>query len=107
MSCAHSGKTTYVFIYIYIYIYTAGEDGRAPRLYPAQPKPVDAPSPPAVNAPSPPARGDLQPWMPPGWNQDQLEDLFWGLIIALDHFKRRYRAELPRLAKALINGVCR
>ena len=51
-----------------------------------------------------------QPWMPParhvdlwpGWNQDQLEDPFWGLILALDHLERCYRAELPRSAKALI-----
>jgi hypothetical protein len=55
VSCAHADKAAY----IYIYKYTRQGGGRAPRLYPAQPKPVDAPSPPAVeppavNAPSPP-----------------------------------------------------
>ena len=42
----------------------------------------------------PPAR-HVDLW--PGWNQDQLEDPFWGLTLALDHFER-----CPRSAKALI-----
>ena len=60
----------------------------------------------------PPARQPWspQPWMPParpvdlwpGWNQDQLGDPVWGLVLALDHLKQCYRAELPRSAKALI-----
>ena len=37
-----------------------------------------------------------------GWNQEQRDFLLWGLILAFDHVERRYRAELPRLAKALI-----
>jgi len=41
--------------------------------------------------------------MPPARTVDLWPDHLWpGLNLALDHLKRRYRAELPRLSKALI-----